>query len=236
MDIESGLNSSTPSEVANVKSTTEGAVVQKPEEALIKKPTKQLTCISDLLLSNSFELGNCLISIAITIVQFAVYIVVLDSDVDIYSAAVPITSLEVSFMYAAVAITATGYNFLMTLYLNVAASFVVNGITPNSVILSPLLFGNLSLLFVAVVQTVPRQGTPVNIILNATAILAVSQLDVLVFQCVKYHTCTNEEVVKEKERVTKLKPIRLIMAFLFYGGCFFVFVSLLIVFAISLKK
>lgn len=129
----------------------------------------------------------------------------------------------VASIYASVAIANEGYHQFVDLCLG----FLLNLATEKLNLARFLILGmegiNFFLLFIATVFTVPAQGDPLSIILNCTAILAISKLDDGMFIAMHMRACTCSKIDKEKSNVTKDNRFRFYLKGLYFFGVVWVF-------------
>jgi hypothetical protein len=188
---------------------------------------------TEMRITSTIEILECdvdfrmfVLSVCLNGIQLLTYISILFNRSNESFSKASFCSILIVLVFSALSMTSTGYNDFRRLLTSVLALRNVENRAFDHDILLLLETCNFSLLFVTAIFIVPGQGEPLNIVLNCTALTAVSGLDEIFLDCFEFRSKRNPKLAKAKEEVSS--TTRLEFAF-FFGFVFFVILFMLLV-------
>ncbi len=204
--------------------------VEKPKDDVksVQKEDERVESTLDILDSNVDARILC-VGFGLNIIQALTYISVLYNRQDAVSDA-SFTSILIVLVFSALSMTSTGYGDYKRMFISLVATIYSGHLTLVSFLLHALEFGNFILLFLAAVFIVPGQGDPLNIVLNCTALTAISGVDETFLGCFEFHLPKNPKLVAAKKEIEEDKRMFFVMIYVL--GFITIFVSLLVLYSL----
>jgi hypothetical protein len=163
-------------------------------------------------------IGPMITAICISFIQFMTFISILYSTENGVDTSQNQFFIIITLIFATIAITNAGIPLwveLMTGGINVFLNLFKCRIQLLKIIIIGFEVTNFALLFVTAISVVPAQGTPLDIVLNCTALIIISELDDGYFQCFPCQAPVDQEYAKSAHKMeitlTKMKKVMYVL-------------------------
>jgi hypothetical protein len=223
--IEMGSSSANDNEISNPKPPKTTVEEGEGEEK------SQITSTIDILESEivSTDSKMFLMSVCLNGIETMTFFSILFNRSNESFSKASFCSILIVLVFSALSMTSTGYNDFRRLLTSVLALRNVENRAVDHDILLLLETCNFSLLFVTAIFIVPGQGEPLNIVLNCTALTAVSGLDEAFFKCFDFKKRKNPKIKKAKKEVSAtISRTKNAEFAVFFGFIFFVILFVLL--------
>jgi hypothetical protein len=181
------------------------------------------------LLDSVIDCKTFFMSLCLNVLQTLTYISLLYNRSEATSNA-SFSSILIVLAFSALSMTSTGFENLKRLMVSGAAFFEAKEQSFFKIILFIMEVSNFCLLFITAIFIVPGQGDPLNIVLNCTALTAVSDVDQTFLKCFEFKVKKNPNMLKAKDDV--INKSSYIFILLFIMGFFTIFTVLLMLYSL----
>jgi hypothetical protein len=182
-----------------------------------------------LLMMEQIAAAPFLIATLCSGVQFATYIVLLTNVQALTSEKLNYGAVAIASIYASIAIANEGYEQFMDIMLGFAFNAKTEKINLARLAILGMESCNMVLLFLATVFTVPAQADALSIILNCTAIIAISKIDDGMFTALRMRAKKCSKIAEVKDEALGKYGFRLALKLLYFLGAGWVFLYLVCV-------
>jgi hypothetical protein len=168
------------------------------------------TVTYDILLADDWMSDAFYSSLFISGLQIAIYSVIIQNPSTALKSDVGNPQMVISFIFSAVAISSTGFNYFLDL-LAMAIGIRMSGrvIKGKIFLVSLIETVKFVLSFLAAIITVSSQSDPVSVVINSTAITVIMNVDQSFYQTLEMFITKSKELTacKEKAKIQSLLRI-----------------------------
>lgn len=191
-----------------------------------------------VMMCKDISYSSFLLCVFVQAVQMSSYFVLAKSP---GSVSVPIkdnynalAEILVAFAFAALAVTANGYKFGYGLFRSIISMLASGHFSFMRIVMASFQMVNLSTLYCVSIIVIPLQGNPLSIILNCTALFAISELDTVLFTALKLEDGKNGRI--STKNFDENKWIQSCMKILLWIFCFVLFVGFFSKYAVAVSN
>jgi hypothetical protein len=182
-------------------------------------------------------IGPMISAICISFIQFMTFLSILYSTENGVDESQNQFFIIITLIFATIAITNAGIPLwveLMTGGISVVSNIFKCRIQFLKILIISFETTNFALLYVTAISVVPAQGTPLDIVLNCTALIIISELDDGYFQCFPCQAPVDQEYAKSAHKLemtlSKMKKVMYVLGLI---GNFFVIVAVYSVYYVN---
>ena len=185
---------------------------------------ERLASASDLRYCTEMSCSATMFCIVIEFIKLLVYIVAAQSVT--YSANPVLTNQKLfSLIYATLVVSGSGFKLWVDA-MKTAPLLSMGRLTLTGFVVSCAMLGNLATIFVVACATIPAAGTPIDVIVNSTALIAVAELDSVVLSSLTFNVKLDKKLKEDAD--TFMEQIAWSYNYVYVAGSLFFFLGLLV--------